>query len=313
MSAEPGLYKEVLDSLYDGVYFVDDDRTITYWNKAAERLTGYSAAEVVGRRCADNILNHVDGQGTVLCENGCPLAATMEDGQPRAAEVYLHHKNGHRAPVAVRATPLRNAHGETVGAIEIFGDNGPKVAATERVKELENVAYLDPLTSLPNRRYAETVLSSRFNELRRYGWNFGVVFFDIDHFKHVNDVYGHEVGDRVLTMVAGTLGSNVRSFDLVSRWGGEEFLVVVGHVDKDQLSAVAEKLRSLVAQSGFALGQGRISVTVSGGASLAQITDEPETLVERADRLMYLSKSGGRNRISTTLPHCSSGATSGAN
>jgi diguanylate cyclase (GGDEF)-like protein len=119
----------------------------------------------------------------------------------------------------------------------------------------------------------------------------------------VNDVYGHEVGDRVLTMVAGTLGGNVRSFDLVSRWGGEEFLVIVGHVDKEQLTAVAEKLRALVSQSGFALGQGRIVVTVSGGASLAQITDEPETLVERADRLMYLSKSGGRNRISTTLPH----------
>jgi diguanylate cyclase (GGDEF)-like protein len=202
----------------------------------------------------------------------------------------------------VRATALRNDRGETVGAIETFADNGPKVAATERVKQLESLAYLDPLTCLPNRRFADIALSARFNELRRYGWPFGVVFFDIDHFKQVNDIYGHEVGDRVLTMVAGTLGRNVRSFDLVSRWGGEEFLVLVGHVDKEQLSTVAEKLRSLVALSGFALGQEKVMVTVSGGATMAQITDEPESLVERADRLMYLSKSAGRNRISTSLP-----------
>ena len=303
MLAEPDFYKQVLDSLYDGVYFVDCNRVITYWNKAAEALTGYSADEVMGRRCADNILNHVDPRGRQLCGTGCPLQATIDDGQPRSVEVYLHHKDGHRAPVAVRATLLRDSGGRIVGAIEIFGDNGPKVAATERVKELESLAYLDPLTGLPNRRYAEVFLSARFNELRRYGWPFGVIFFDVDHFKQVNDVHGHEAGDHVLSMVAGTLGSNVRSFDLVSRWGGEEFLVVLGHVDGEHLTATAEKLRALVAQSSFTLDSKRISVTLSGGASLARTADHPDTLVQRADRLMYLSKSAGRNRISTSLPN----------
>src|SRR5271169_2555604 len=84
-----GLFKRMLDNLFDGVYFTDLERRITYWNQAAEDLTGYSAEEVVGKRCADSILMHVDDSGTLLCEGECPLSRSIADGCPHRAEVYL--------------------------------------------------------------------------------------------------------------------------------------------------------------------------------------------------------------------------------
>src|SRR6478672_12515562 len=85
------LYKDVIDNLYDGVYFVDRDRVITYWNNGAERITGYKRKDVIGRSCRDNLLNHVTAAGVQLCLGRCPLAACMEDGIPKEAEVFLHH------------------------------------------------------------------------------------------------------------------------------------------------------------------------------------------------------------------------------
>lgn len=115
-------YKRILDSLHDGLYFVDPQRRITYWNKGAERITGFLAKEVVGKCCRDNILTHVDGDGRPLCLIGCPLSGTFEDGQDREAEVYLHHKDGHRIPVLVRISSLHADDGSLVGGIELFTD-----------------------------------------------------------------------------------------------------------------------------------------------------------------------------------------------
>ena len=95
--------------LYDGVYFVDQERRITYWNSGAERLTGYRREDVLGKRCSDNILMHINDEGMNLCEKQCPLEETIIDGQPRDIEAYLQHRDGHRVPVSIRVAPVRGA------------------------------------------------------------------------------------------------------------------------------------------------------------------------------------------------------------
>jgi len=296
MDIERDFYKSLLDNLYDGVYFVDTERRITYWNLGAERLTGYDTEEVVGRFCRENILEHVDENGTRLCESSlCPAAKTLRDGQPREEEVYLHHKKGHRLPVAIRVAPIMSPDGKIVGAVEVFSDNTPRVISKQTIGELQRIALLDPLTEVGNRRYAEMNLKFRLAEQDRYGWPFGILFIDIDDFKDVNDRFGHEVGDDVLRMTARTLAGSLRSFDLVSRWGGEEFLAIVVNVDSGSLFAVAEKLRKMVEQSKIAYDSENIGVTVSIGGTLALKSDSVDTIVKRADELMYRSKAEGRN------------------
>lgn len=297
MTTDDRFYKFILDNLYDAVYCVDRDRTITYWNKGAERLTGYTADYVLGQSCKDGILYHVDSEGRPLCEGRCPVAKTIVDGQIREEEIFLHHKDGHRIPIRTRVAPLNNGGGRIVGAVEIFSDNSAKLAALQRISELEEKTLLDPLTGLANRRYIEMTLHDKLNEMARHGWAFGVLFIDLDHFKQINDRHGHDVGDKALRMVANTLLNNLRSYDVAGRWGGEEFIVVALHVNDRQLCAIAEKLRVLVARSFLHMGSTTIELTVSIGATLAERDDTPDGLVKRADRLMYRSKAAGRNCV----------------
>jgi diguanylate cyclase (GGDEF)-like protein len=252
---------------------------------------------MLGGCCSDNLLMHVDGDGNKLCIDKCPLAHTMEDGRTREAEVYLHHRNGHRVPVWIRTTPLRNQSGEIIGAAELFSDLSQKAATALRLRELEQLAMLDSLTQLANRRYLESEINSRLNEAIRCGLRFGVLFIDVDHFKRFNDTHGHDGGDRVLQTLARTLTSTARSYDLYGRWGGEEFVGVIRNVDRKGLLAIGERCRKLIEHSQIDLGSSRQQITISIGASVAEPGDDINALIKRADQLMYQSKAGGRNRI----------------
>jgi diguanylate cyclase (GGDEF)-like protein/PAS domain S-box-containing protein len=290
-------YRNIFENLQDGVYFVDQNRVITYWNKAAEKITGYTAKDVIGSRCMDNILIHINERNESLCMSGCPLAAVMGDGKPRMAEVYLHHKKGHRVPVLVRATALRDEEDRVIGAAEVFSDITPQKEMQERIKELEKLALVDNLTGLSNRKHLEGELEARFQEQYRYGLSFGILFIDIDFFKKVNDTFGHEAGDQALKTVAETFKASTRSYDLFGRWGGEEFLGIIRNVDRAIIGKVAERFRILVEKTSVPTVGNTLSVTVSIGATIATPQDSPVALVQRADELMYQSKQQGRNRV----------------
>jgi diguanylate cyclase (GGDEF)-like protein/PAS domain S-box-containing protein len=292
-------HAKLLDGLFDGVYFVDAERKITYWNRGSESLTGYSACEAVGKHCFDNFLAHVDETGCALCTNSCPLADTIRDGQRREAEVFLRHKLGHRVPVCVRAAPIRDGLGQIVGAVEVFSDVTAKKQIERRVHELEGMAFRDSLTGLPNRRYMELKVRQAVEEAQQFGRSFGLLMLDIDHFKQVNDLRGHDAGDAVLKAVSETLRMGLRGEDVVGRWGGEEFLVLLPDVGASGLHDFAERCRGLVGESGVLVGETRVSVTISVGATLVAREDSSHGAIKRADMLMYFSKSGGRNQTTT--------------
>lgn len=113
---------KVLDDIFDGVYIVDRTRRILFWSKGAESITGYSREEVAGRRCSDNILNHVDENGVLQCNRSCPLVRSIKSGKPASCTLYPLHKSGHRLPVETHVSPIRNAEGAIIGAIEVFRD-----------------------------------------------------------------------------------------------------------------------------------------------------------------------------------------------
>jgi diguanylate cyclase (GGDEF)-like protein/PAS domain S-box-containing protein len=299
MTEDRDFYKDLIDNLYDGVYFVDGERVITYWNKGAERITGYGANQVVGRSCRDNLLNHVTADGVQLCLGGCPLSACMEDGNVRQAEVFLHHASGYRVPVMVRVSPIRSSSGAIVGAVETFNSAMETMELRQQIGELRRTTRTDALTGIGNRLYLEGRLRALVSEFEGRSPSGGLLFIDIDHFKQLNDLYGHEAGDRVLRMVASTLYHNMRKTDVVGRWGGEEFLAIVYDViSSEELGSIAEKLRTLVAFSRIDLPAASLSVTISVGATLLLNTDTSESIVRRADELMYRSKLAGRNQVS---------------
>lgn len=292
-------YQKLLDNLFDGVYFVDRDRIITYWNKGAERITGYNAQHVTGRSCRDNILNHVTANGVQLCLTSCPLASTMEDGKQREAEVYLHHADGHRLPVTVRASPIYDEAGNIIGAAETFSNSSKLAESRRQIYKLRKAALLDPLTEVANRRFLNMRLQTLLAEFQQGNLPFGVMMCDIDQFKSVNDTLGHDVGDQVLCMVTRTFQAVVRHTDVVGRLGGDEMLCIFPEVNPSGLIAISEKLREMVAAARLDLEHTSVSVRVSCGCTITNETDTVDTLLKRVDQLMYKSKFSGGNRVSS--------------
>ncbi|MAX25358.1 MAG: sensor domain-containing diguanylate cyclase [Phycisphaeraceae bacterium] len=292
------LTSDVLRRLTDGVYIVDRDRKILFWNQAAQAVTGYDADEVVGSRCNDNLLRHVDEQGRCLCEDGCPLQAIMEDGIPREAHVYLSHHDGHRVPVHVRGTPIFGSDNEVIGCVEVFNDDTPRLSMMERLAKLENQALLDPLTGLGNRRLFDDTLKKTLKAYERQPSKpFGLILVDIDHFKKVNDFYGHQVGDMLLGMVGRTLSGHCRAYDTATRWGGEEFALILEDMQEKQIVAMANRIKHAIGRSCLEYQQCHVSVSVSLGVTLSNTEDTVNTLFARADALLLDAKEAGRNTV----------------
>jgi diguanylate cyclase (GGDEF)-like protein/PAS domain S-box-containing protein len=292
------LYKTILDNIQEGVYFVDLDRRITYWNQAAETITGYSSDEVVGQHCFHGFMRHVNNQGEQMCDKYCPLVQSMEEGRAREAAVYLLHKQGHRIPVRLHVSPVRDSDGAIIGAVEIFSDNTARILELQELEDLKRLALVDPLTGVYNRRYGQSQLRIRIEEIDRHNIPFGLLFVDIDNFKKINDSFGHSAGDEVLVTVARTLAHNLRSIDVLARWGGDEFVAMIPHIpDKENLLVVGDKLRALIENSSVSSGDECIFITVSIGAAMARGDDSEESILSRADRLMYQSKQRGGNAV----------------
>jgi diguanylate cyclase (GGDEF)-like protein/PAS domain S-box-containing protein len=304
LSQDPGfefdtsIFELILDRIEDGVYFVDRKKRIRLWNSGAEAITGFSREEIVGAPCGNGWLCHVNEDGQRLCTQGCPLDFAVQQGTPFEQDAFLQHKLGHRIPVRVRSWPLRNQHGQLVGAVEIFRCTMNDHQQEQLIEQLSQLAMLDDLTRLPNRRHFDLQLDRRIAEMNRYGWPFGVLMMDLDHFKLINDNHGHHVGDQVLNMVGRTLLANCRSLDTVARWGGEEFASIIANVREEDLLKVAEKFRAMVEASELRTPAGApVRITISVGCAVASPHEPGVVLMERADSLLYAAKRAGRNQV----------------
>lgn len=176
--------------------------------------------------------------------------------------------------------------------------------ATEELQRLnaalENLATTDPLTGIFNRRKFSELLQANILEAKRYGMPLALIFFDIDHFKMINDTYGHETGDTVLQELARTVTGTIRQTDIFARLGGEEFVILVHNNDARTGGVLAEKIRLRVGQHDFPqVG----TITCSFGVAQFSPDDTAETLIKRADDAMYTAKQAGRNRVETRCDH----------
>lgn len=288
--------EKMFENLFDAAYFVDNTRSIRYWNSAAEKLTGYLKDEVLGHKCSDNILVHCDEKGEKLCTGNCPLSKSCGN-KIHSTSAFLHHKDGHRIPLQIKVIPYFDSSGKEVGMIELFRDNSETIMSSQEIEKLRKQAMIDALTEIPNRHYFQKKINEKIEDFNRYGTPFGFLYLDIDHFKAINDKFGHTVGDKVLKMVAKTIEGSCRSADFVARMGGEEFSVLLSNVDNALLLELSERTRALV-ESAFITEEGmRISATISIGATIVHDGDTADSIIGRADNLLYECKQRKRNSV----------------
>lgn len=270
--------------------------SIVYVNPAFTRLTGYSPAEAIGR--TPRILQ---GPGTsrVTLDK---IATELREGRPVHEKVLNFAKSGAPYWLDLQIVALRDA----VGGITHFAAIERDVTLDKRrLDELECLADRDKLTGIPNRRAFLRAINSEIeaatresianaNVLRRGPC---VVFMDVDHFKKVNDEFGHPTGDAVLCGIADCLAENVRRVDILGRIGGKGFAVCTPALSLQDATALADRLRSAVAATPLATPAGPIKITVSIGVACFTPGDSVDALTARADAAMYAAKRAGRNLV----------------
>jgi len=295
---DPELFKALLDHISDGVYVSGHDRRVLYCNKAATELTGYEAEEIVGKSCYGNGHCPMGHNGRSVCEQGCLLSESLKDGAGRRTKAFMIHKQGRRIPVSVSVQPIAAADGSIIGVVQIFKDQSQRETARRKVEAMERLAFIDPLTHMPNRRSLEMSLQAALLEYKVTKIPFGALLIDLDKLKNINDTFGHANGDFALNQVAKILSGTIRPTDTVGRWGGDEFIAILPGVSAGVLRQLAERCGNNVARdSFFSVNDQLVSLSVSVGGTLARAHDTAATLIARIDDLLYQSKAAGRNRF----------------
>jgi two-component system, cell cycle response regulator len=233
-----------------------------------------------------------------------PLAGpASSDAQTLVVEAPVIIANKHCAQLAVAFPASAGVHDERRMVDLVASELGGPLHVTLLLEEMQRAATTDPLTGLLNRRAMLDQMNRERARADRYGQPTSVLLLDVDHFKSVNDVHGHAAGDGVLRGLAALLGAHARTSDLIARWGGEEFLIVLPHTPPVGALAFAERTRAAIAARPFDIGEATpLAVTVSIGLAGAYPPIELEAMVEDADRALYEAKRSGRNRVCVGTP-----------
>jgi len=281
--------RNLIDSSLDMIIAVNNDRLITEFNRAAEEAFGYHQNEVLGQHV--RMLYHTS-------EEGARVGKMVREQHTFTGEIINLKKSGETFPAFLSASCIYNSRGDMIGVMGISRDITAQKRAEEELRRvhklLEQRANTDTLTGLFNRLKFDEMLETEMTRAQRYGTPLSLIMFDLDHFKTVNDTYGHHTGDVVLKNISRLVTEHIRLHDVLARWGGEEFMILVPNSTGEQARQLAEKMRELISRTVLQPGA---SITCSFGVTELTPADTFESFTKRVDVALYRAKERGRNRV----------------
>ncbi|MBW8458509.1 MAG: EAL domain-containing protein [Thiobacillus sp.] len=297
-TAEEALFEEkeraqvTLNSIGDAVLTTDLLGNVTYLNLVAETMTGWPCEEALGRPVSE-VFNIFDGTTRLPAANPMQRAMAENESVGLGADCVLVHRDGSESAIEDSAAPIHNREGRVTGAVIVFHDVSESRAMA---LEMAHLAQHDFLTGLPNRLLLTERFSHAIGLAQRHTKQVGLLFLDLDNFKHINDSLGHAVGDRLLQSVANRLVECVRTTDTVCRLGGDEFVILLAEVGQPQDAAhIAETLRAALAMPHQVNGH-ELHINLSIGISVFPDDGiDVDTLMQNADTAMYHAKASGRD------------------
>lgn len=279
----------VFESMKDGVIVLSQNNRVLDYNHAMKDVLPMLNKQGIGKQIQDVLYEHNQ------------LLALINNGESFDYEMLMDRQTIH---YNIRFSPVLNKNGMTVGRILTFTN------ITERMyllKKLKRLASIDGLTQIYNKSFFMNKYKEVFNELKARGENIAVVMFDIDHFKSVNDTFGHEVGDIVLSYVSKLAKDHLRSSDFIGRYGGEEFVICMPNTSILEAYKLAYHIREKIAEWNTRINDNDIQVTSSFGVTSTHLVigDENKTmqsLIREADQALYVAKNSGRDRVEMFEP-----------
>lgn len=293
---DPSQYREILKVLPNPVYVVDRERRIVFWNRAAESFTGYARSEVTGRRCLETPLKHCDENFVNLCENGCPLHQTIQDGKPREAKVFLHRKDGQRQAVRVRCAAVRDPSGAVVGAVETFEERQQqetvKPSAPSRPRTIRR--RIDIRTGLADHDSVLGFLEACVEDFAQQPTPVSVLSVAIDEFTEFRKARGQQATSRILQALAEMLSGNLNKNDLVGYFSENRFVAVMPDCPATALASIGNRLRQAAQTASISWWGDQLSVSISAGGTVLRTEDSAESIIARAERVLQkaLDKGG---------------------
>ncbi len=285
------VFARALDAAEDGVLICNPQGIIEFANRGYEKITGFSPMEVLGHKPS------IAQSGQHSPDFYATMWKRLQQGLPFRSVFINRRKDGTEVHCEESITPLHNLQGELTHYVSILRDITARVMADQAFRE--QLQY-DSLTGALTRSSGSLHLESAVAQARARGAALSLALLDIDHFKQVNDRFGHPTGDKVLAKVASTIASCLRSDDKIIRWGGEEFLLVMPGCDASSAVATLERCRRSVQQACDGLLP--LSVTLSAGVGQVAPEQVLPDAIERIDQALYRAKQTGRNQIQTAEP-----------
>lgn len=262
---------------------------IEFVNSAFCDLTGYSSDEVI-----NDTPKTIEG-GDLFSNLYQKMWLSVFKNKIWRGELKKRHKDGRELWVYSVIKPIENNEGNVSHIVWMMEDFTERKQTEERLIKLSTI---DSLTNVSNRRHLFTLSRKAFDYSTRYGNPFSILLMDIDHFKTINDTYGHLIGDEVLRQLAHLVSQNIRDADIFGRYGGEEFMITMPNTSLRQAKLAAENLRKLIAGHEITLQEIKLNTTVSIGISEWEVKKEAfQDIINRADQALYIAKNTGRNRV----------------
>lgn len=294
---DPDIYQTVLEGLETGVYIVDRNRRIRFWNSGAERITGYLRQDVVGRFLREHLLATVDGVEDLESDLGDPINLAFRDGKASILDVSILHKDGYRVPIVLRTNPIRNSHGTVVGASESFEKNRSASDWTRRQSGTPDLSCLDAVTGVAAQSYMETQVREHLVTYNDCNVPFGILLVQVDQLDQLRASRGPGVLPSILRIVAQTVSNCLRPTDLIGCWGQNQFIAILMECRESEVAMVGERIRRMICRSEIEWWGDLFSVTSPVGGAGVRPGDTFELLMARADASIQESIANGGNCV----------------
>ncbi|MCA9233059.1 MAG: diguanylate cyclase [Planctomycetales bacterium] len=288
--------QKLIDAMRDGVVFVDSQAKVCLWSKGAERLTGVSSGAVMGRVFAPSLLDMCNHANRRLADEACPVAKALLTNTQLRQRLLVMGRQGKHVAIDLHAIPVQSRDGTVQGVTVLLHDAQPEASLEEKCEALYAEVTKDPMTKVANRAEFDRMHALFIEAHKQAKQPCSLIMVDIDHFKNINDTYGHQAGDEAIKSMANLLSSMCRSGDLVARYGGEEFAVLCADCSNADAARRAEQIRKKLSETQHSfLGNKRI--TASFGVTELQSGDTSESMLRRSDRALLMAKENGRNQV----------------
>jgi diguanylate cyclase (GGDEF)-like protein/PAS domain S-box-containing protein len=294
---DPEIYRTVLENLETGVYIVDRNRRVLFWNEGAEQVTGFLRQDVVGRFLREHLLAVGETVKDLDSDPNDPINRAFRDGKPTVMDVSILHKNGYRIPIVLHTSPIRDGRGAVVGVSESFERNRSASDNTRRQAMYADFGCLDAVTGLAAHSFIETQLRENLITFAEHNIPFGILLIQIDHLDQFRATRGPGVVPTILRVVAQSLENSLRPTDLIGCCGENQFLGILMECRESEVARVGERVRKMISLAEIEWWGDKFSVTSPLGAAGCRAEDTVELLVERAEASLQESIQKGGNCV----------------